>query len=162
MSPLDPAPEELADTLDQVTQKYLALKASVASCPRECFADIPVHSVPDKTQEEPFKEAVAHYADRLSIQQASLVTPPHPLKKTAVSPEELTVENSIALEKHRLSIWLAKAAVLLMAAIVLVVLFSVATLVHSSKAITETALLSAMFSNLNDLLLTILNAGATP
>lgn len=148
-------------SLEKVTHQYLALKALVATCSCEHINGTPGTPNANKAQEESFAHAVTRYAQDLP-EKTPAVTPPYSFKKTAVSPEEFSVEDIATLEKHRLSIWLAKFAVVLMALIVVVLLLSTVYFVISSKSMPDATLLGAIIANLNDIVLAVLNAGKTP
>lgn len=148
-------------SLEEVTKKYVALKAATASCRHECASGGPTTSSAHKAQEESFEHAVTQYAHDLPAKTPP-ATPPYSFKKTAVSPEEFSVEDITTLEKHRLSIWLAKFAVVLMALIVLVLLLSTVYFMFSSNTAPDATLLGSVFANLNDIVLAVLNAGKTP
>lgn len=147
--------------LEQVTRKYLALKALVADCTCECTQTTLTPLQANKAQEEPSEPVPARYAHALS-NKTPVETPPYAFRKTAACPEEFSVEAITTLEKHRLSIWLAKFAVVLIALIVIVLLLSTVYFVISANTMPDATLLGAIVANLNDVVLAVLNAGKVP
>ena len=135
------------NNLEQVTQKYLALKALVDLCPCE--------------QSGSSKEQDSSFGHDHSVSDAP-VKSRYAFKKMPASLGKFSVQDIAELEKHRLSIWLAKFVVVLMALIIVVVLCSTAYFAVSSKTRPDATLLGAIFANLNDIVLAVLNAGKVP
>lgn len=155
--------QEPADfgSLEEVTNKYIALRAAMAGCRLNCVSSTHVVPRANETQEGYIERAIRESAHELP-DKTPPVTPPHAFKKTAVSPEEFSVEDIATLEKHRLSIWLAKFAVVLIALIVVVLLLCTMYFVISSNTMPDATLFGAIVTNLNDIVLAVLNAGKVP
>ena len=138
--PIDNA--DAADNLENNTIEQLHLECPEPRGASEDISGTLGKGPTTQTHPESFKEAVTHAAHDV-LTQAPPVTPaPFRRKPTSVSLEEFSVQDHVTLEKHRLGIWLAKFAAMMMGAIVLALLVAMIYLVFSSDTMPETSAVS--------------------